>query len=266
MNLKCGHLIAIIFAFGVLGAIILSFFTVTLSKIEPVRDRLTGYPTWHGVYQGFDRQKNDTMGTFIAVIMLVVGLIGLKLVLNPPTKPSLITKFYTVSDDNQESVISEVSTIGFNRSLVTYTLITSITAIAGVIFDIGKLWSAIGLFHNTIEIIILLLIGSGGRLTNVSYFVWMLIYIVSVAGICIFSNFPIDALFFKIQGLCMDYALVIEFVRIYISTKNHQDAGKDELPLDNDDYNDNQSKLLPITFNHHNSIIFLILASSAHVF
>ncbi|CAG8649391.1 5034_t:CDS:2, partial [Funneliformis caledonium] len=185
MGLKCAHLLAIIFAFGVLGAIILSFFTVTLSKIEPVRDRLTGYPTWHGVFQGFDRQKNDTMGTFIAVIMLVVGVIGLKLVLNPPAKPSLITKFYTVSDDpdddNQESAISEVSTIGFNLSLVTYALVTSITAIAGVIFDIGKLWSAIGVFHNTIEIIILLLIGSGGRITNVSYFVWVLIYIVSTA-------------------------------------------------------------------------------------
>ncbi|CAG8729768.1 10909_t:CDS:2, partial [Funneliformis caledonium] len=182
MSLKCGHLLAIIFAFGVLGAIILSFFTVKITKIEPVQDRLTGYPTWHGVYQGYDRQKNDTMRIFIAVIMLVVGVIGLKLVLNPPTKPSLITKFYTVSDDdNQESAISEVSTIDFNRSLVTYTLVTSITALASLIVDIGKLWSVIGVFHNTIEIIILLLIGSGGRIKNVSYFVWVLIYIVSVA-------------------------------------------------------------------------------------
>ncbi|CAG8576932.1 8092_t:CDS:2 [Funneliformis mosseae] len=269
MSLKCGQLLAIIFSGGVLGAIILSLSSVTIPEIELVPDRLTGYPTWHGVYQGFDRQKNDSMITFASAFMLVVGVIGLKLVLNPPTNPSFITRFYTVSDDpddNNKESISGVPTTGFNRSLVIYTFATFVTAIAALLFDIGKLWSVIAVSHNTLELATLLLIGSGGRIKNVSYFVWMFIYIISVGGICVFNDFPIDALFFKIQGLSMDYALVIEFVRVFITTKKHlQDAGNETLPLKSEEIHDNNTrKLLPTTFNHPRHIIFLILASSAH--
>ncbi|CAI2179758.1 2873_t:CDS:2 [Funneliformis geosporum] len=273
MSLRCGQLLAIIFAACVLGAITLSFSFVKVPKIEPEPDRLTGYPTWHGVFKGIDNQKKDSMTAFISIVMLVVGVIGLKLVINPPTKPSLTTKFYTVSDDpnddNQES-ISGVPTIGLNRSLVIYTLVTCVTSAAALIVDIGKLWSVIGLFHNSFELVTLLLIGGGGRIKSVSYLVWIIIYIVSVGGLCIFSDFPNDAFFFKIQGLCFDYALVIEFVRIYITTKKHlRDAGNDTLPLNSEeiDDDDNIRKLLPDTFNHHpKQIIFLILASGAHLF
>jgi len=52
MAIKCGQLLAILFAASVLGAIVLSFIDVEIPKVEPVPDRLTGYPTWHVAYKG----------------------------------------------------------------------------------------------------------------------------------------------------------------------------------------------------------------------
>ena len=74
-------------------------------------------------------------------------------------------------------------------------------------------------------------------------------------------------------GLCMDFALTIEFVRIYIATKEHiREAGRDTLPLTDDDVNnDNGDDALhkqfirPATINHPNQLLLLIAASGVHV-
>ncbi|CAI2179756.1 2872_t:CDS:2 [Funneliformis geosporum] len=265
MSLNWRQYLAIIFAAGVFGAIAISFISVSLPKIEVEPDRLTGYPTWHGAFKGYDSLKNDSMLTFVGAIMFVVSVIGLKLVLNPPTKPS---QFYT-GDDNQET-ISGVPTIGFNRLIVIYMLATFMSAVALIFFDIGKLFAVIAVSHNALEIAMLLLIGGGGRIKGVSFFVWLVIYVESVALIYIFNDFPIDALVFKVQGLTFDFALVIEFVRIYITTINHlRDAGKVKIPSNSEEIvdNDKTRKSLSAIFNQHpKQLIFLILASIIHVF
>ena len=72
----------------------------------------------------------------------------------------------------------------------------------------------------------------------------------------------------------MDFALVIEFVRVYITTKEHiRDGGRDTLPLTEDDVDDdNDSNVLscdnfirPSVINHSNQIIILIVAAFFHV-
>src|SRR5437763_955627 len=123
--------------------------------------------------------------------MVLAGIIGLKTVRNPPTKPKLITYFYTVSDDSDRNPTG-VSTLGFNTLLVYYNFFTALAKLATIVFDIGELWVVIGVFHNTAEVIILVLLGNGGRISNSNFFAWILIYILSVASICIFADFPAD--------------------------------------------------------------------------
>jgi len=205
--------------------------------------------------------------------MVIAGIIGLKTVRNPPTKPKLVTHFYTVSDDSDRDPTG-VPTLGFNTLLIFYNWITALTILASLVFDLGKLWSVIGVLHNTAEIIILVLLGNGGRIRNSNFFAWILTYILSVVSICIFADWPVDAAFFKFQGLCMDFALVIEYIRIFITTKEHiRDAGRDTLPLnvDDDDNNDNNndyrrsSPIWPTTIDHPNHIWLLIIAAGFHL-
>jgi len=131
---------------------------------------------------------------FAILLLFVAGSFGLKLVINPPEKPNMITYFVTTFDNNG------VPTIDFDRLLVLYTWTTFVTAFAALLIDIGKMWSIVGLSHTTLELAILVLLGNGGKIKNVTFLAWMLFYILLVGAICIFSDFPTDALFFKFQG------------------------------------------------------------------
>src|SRR6266498_2656719 len=72
---------------------------------------------------------------------------------------------------------------------------------------------------------------------------------------------------FTYLGLCSDYALIIQFTRIYFSTRKNLGGSNDEqLPL-------NHQQILPSTLSHEffpssvshpNQIILLILASVMH--
>src|SRR5581483_6391974 len=123
---KCMQLSLILLSLSLLGAIGLSFiFTKVPEQIIPIRDRLTGYPTWQGEIEGnyycirnkqkkihvrffifsssllgFDPNRIDGMNFAANVVMLIAGIIGLKTIRNPPTKPKLITYFFPVPDDS----------------------------------------------------------------------------------------------------------------------------------------------------------------------
>ena len=68
----------------------------------------------------------------------------------------------------------------------------------------------------------------------------------------------------------MDFALVIEFTRILIATKEHLRDGSNTLPLI-DDENDNDidahknSPIWPATINFPNNLWLLIVASGFHI-
>jgi len=267
------QLFVILLSLSLLGAIGLSFkFAKTPKKIVPIRDRFTGYPTWQGEIEGFDPNRLDGMSIAANALMLVAGIIGLKSIRNPPAKSRLITHFFTVSDDSDRDPTGEPA-FGFNCLLVLYIWVTLIALVASIFINVGKLWVVLGVFHNSSEILILVLLGSGGKITNSSFLAWMLFYVLSAVTPCIFADFPADAFFFKFQGLCMDFALAIEFVRIYIATKEHiREAGRDTLPLTDDDVNDDNNGdvlrrqcIRPATINHPNQLIVLIAASSVHL-
>jgi hypothetical protein len=75
-------------------------------------------------------------------------------------------------------------------------------------------------------------------------------------------------------GLCADYALIIQFTRIYFLTrKNLREANDEQLPLNNSEQfllsvsqNDlSYDEFFPDSVSHPNQVILLILGSVAHL-
>ncbi|RIA80879.1 hypothetical protein C1645_791665 [Glomus cerebriforme] len=274
MVVRVLQLFVLLVSISLLGVIILSFNFVKLPDIKQEPDRNTGYPTWHGKVEGFDPDRQDAVNTLSVVLMFITGSIGLKIVNNPPTKPKLTTRFFTISDDSDADVTG-VPAIGFNRLLVLYVWATFATILFAILVDVGKLFSVIGIFHNSVEVAILSLIGGGGRIKSSSFIAWWLFYILSSSAFVIFVDFPKDAGIFKFQGLCMDFALFIEFVRVYFATKEHaREAERDTLPPlnaeddNNIDNNNDTSSYLPIfpaTIGYPKHLLVLLLASGIHL-
>jgi hypothetical protein len=148
---------------------------------------------------GFDPNRDDAVGFLSTTLMIISGIIGLKAIRNPPTNPKLTTHFFTTSDDS-DSIPTGVPTLGFNSLLILYNWVTALTVLASTIFDLGKVWVVIGVLHNTSEVIILVLLGNGGKIRNSNFLGWVLFYILFVVSTCIFLDFPGDAGFFKFQG------------------------------------------------------------------
>lgn len=274
MVVRLMQLFTLLLSIGLLAAVILSFSFVKLPDIKQQPDRHTGYPTWHGEIEGYNYDQNDAVNTLTVVLLAITGTIGLKIVNNPPTNQKLITRFYTITDDS-DADINGIPTIGFNRLLVLYVWTTFATVLFAIFVDVGKLFSAIGILHNATEMAILTLIGNGGRIKGGSLFAWLLFYILSASAAVILLDFPKDAALFKFQGLIMDIALVIEFTRIYISTKEHiREAERDTLPSLNPDEDDNNINdnthgtyipILPTTIEYPKHLLVLLLASGIHL-
>jgi len=97
-----------------------------------------------------------------------------------------------------------------------YTIATFITVGGYFFVDIGKLWVPTGALHNLVEVAILLTLLFEGHVQNFRYFYSLLFnYVLLAVFITLILPWPIDALFFKLQGLIIDFALVIQFSRLY---------------------------------------------------
>ncbi|KAF9422037.1 hypothetical protein BGZ94_008688 [Podila epigama] len=109
---------------------------------------------------------------------------------------------------------------------------TTLAAVVGYLFlDVGKIWAVVGALHNLLEVALLIVLHSGGRVTSMSFGIYMFIY-VCVTIICsVYFSWPLDAIFFRWQGLCSDFGLIVMFTRIYLATKKQLaqfDGGRDE--------------------------------------
>ncbi|KAF0510997.1 patatin-domain-containing protein [Gigaspora margarita] len=261
MTFRLGPSICVILTVFICFLSLLTFVGVPKFTITQDRSRLLGYPTWHPPIKGRNDNKSDSALFFTTLLMAITCYLGARWTAHPPTTRKLQT--YFVSDDS-----APVSAYYFNRHLVIYNFITTFTIFAVIILDLGKLWATIGILHNTIEFAILVLIGSGGRLKNISFYGVLLSYAFFVYCGVLLIDWPYDAVWFKIQGLCFDYALMIIFIRIYFNTKHelkHGD-GAERMPLANDeaepdDYaHDHQYSLA----HHPCQLLILVFASFIH--
>ncbi|KAJ3125580.1 hypothetical protein HK098_008369 [Nowakowskiella sp. JEL0407] len=108
-----------------------------------------------------------------------------------------------------------------NATLAFYIFGTCGAIASFIFFDSGKSFSILGVLHNTGEVVLLLLFVTGGKLKNWILPFTLFYYSIVIALIIVFP-WPFDAVWFKIQGLISDFALIIHFYNLLIANKHSQ--------------------------------------------
>ncbi|CAB4384167.1 hypothetical protein RhiirA1_415889 [Rhizophagus irregularis] len=253
---------AVITYFVVLILLLLSFgfSKPTIPAAEP--SRFTGYPTWHGRLDHFDQQTYDTSLIFLIITSILSGYYSLKWTSTRDLPKKYVTYIY------QENG-SRISATWFNKAIAYYIVFTSFAGIALFYLDTGKLWSTFGILHNIWEVCILLLLHQGGKITSSFFFAFIAFYVFIVTLLDIVLSWPFDAVWFKVQGLCSDYALFIVFVRIYLATREYvKEQLSAQLPITNEDDlspSDEEPSVSPKIIQHPNQILLLPFASFFHI-
>ncbi|CAG8451796.1 96_t:CDS:2 [Ambispora gerdemannii] len=223
----------------------------------------TGLPTWHGPTD-FDYNRRYSIFTFSLVLQTFAAIYAFKWTNNAANLPRKIASYF--SDGT-----TSVPTTTYNRLLAFYSLFTALAALALLAFDIGKLWEAFGLWHNLWEVAIVALLSQGGKMKSVTRYVLGLgIYFIGVNSIILFVDWPFDAVFFKFQGLIVDFALFIIYTRIYLNTRKHvREESGEHLPLiseRNENDSGSNEPTRPLLIDHPKQLLLLVAASLVHVF
>ncbi|CAG8457024.1 13946_t:CDS:2 [Funneliformis mosseae] len=260
--MSCRGCAAITFSVVLLSLLLLSFTLIDLNVPDAEPSRSTGYPTWHPVLDHFDQQSYDTSICFLMISLILSGYYSLQWVSHRDLPKKFITYIY------QENG-SRIPAIWFNKTIAYYISFTSVSGVALFFFDSGKLWSTFGTLHNIWEVCILLLLAQGGKITSSFFYAFVAFYIMFVNVLNIVLPWPFDAMWFKAQGICSDYALFIVFVRIYFATREYvKEQSSAQLPLTNEDDispADEEPSVSPKVIRHPNQILLLIFASFTHI-
>ncbi|CAG8510739.1 16470_t:CDS:2 [Racocetra persica] len=220
--------------------------------------RLTGYKAWHPKVIGYSYQMSDAMLFLILLTTGAASYLSIKWTEKFPPNKKYIS--YFIKNGNK------VPTILFDRMIAYYVAITFIASVAYAILDVGKLWSAVGVLHNVFEIVVMLSLHYGGKLESHAAFIWMGIYVFLVISLNVWLEWPQDASWFKFQGLCLDYSMIVVFVRLYFTTlKKLREYESMEIPLNRDDTTDLSPNFYPNTVHHPSQLWLLILASIVHL-
>ncbi|KAG0360222.1 hypothetical protein BG005_011202 [Podila minutissima] len=227
-------IIGLVAAWATLLLLFASFIGVNLSQ-PPLQHEspVTHYPTWHEEYK--NENKEITMSfTLLALLFSSTAAYAAHRAVRAPSRS--LTGFVTIKDGH------ESSSTQINTFIKLYIFATWAAVVAYLFVDVGKIWAVVGALHNLLEVALLVVLQSGGRVTSMTFGIYMFIY-VCVTIICsVYFAWPMDAIFFRWQGksknypiiphgaitafnnifyqrLCSDFGLIVMFVRMYISTK-----------------------------------------------
>ncbi|KAF9579692.1 hypothetical protein BGW38_003945, partial [Lunasporangiospora selenospora] len=123
-----------------------------------------------------------------------------------------------VSQSGHESASTQV-----NQFIKWYINATWIAILGYLFFDVGKIWAVVGALHNLLEVALLIVLQSGGRVSSLYFGLYMFVYVCVTIILSVYLSWPMDAIFFRWQGLCSDFGLVVFFIRMYCSTKKQLD-------------------------------------------
>ncbi|KAF9281641.1 hypothetical protein BGZ68_006523 [Mortierella alpina] len=176
---------------------------------------ITGFPTWHQVYK--NEVKEITVSfTMLALIFSAVAAYAGHRATRSPSRS--LTGFVTISTGNEESSTQ------INEFLQWYIDATLVAVVGYLLFDVGKLWAVVGTLHNQLEVALLITLHSGGRVSSMSFGLYMFAYVCAAIVLSVYLQWPMDAIFFRWQGLCSDFGLIVMFVRMYTATKKQLDS------------------------------------------
>ncbi|KAG0374783.1 hypothetical protein BGX24_009927 [Mortierella sp. AD032] len=208
-------LFAVLAAAGFLG-LGASFIGVKLDNPPPQsKSPITGFPTWHQDYEN----ENKEVTLSFTMLALLFSLTASYVAYRATKKPSRsLTGFVTLPSGNEETSTQ------INEFIQLYINATLAAVIGYLFFDVGKMWAVIGALHNLLEVALLVVLQSGGRVTGMSFGLYMFAYVCITILLSVYLPWPMDAIFFRWQGLCSDFGLIIMFVRMHKSTKAQLDT------------------------------------------
>ncbi|KAF9142282.1 hypothetical protein BGX30_002990 [Mortierella sp. GBA39] len=208
-------LFAVLAAAGLLG-LGASFIGVKIDDPPPQhKSPVTGYPTWHEDYK--NENKEITMSfTMLALIFTLTASYVARLATRKPSRS--LTGFVTLPSGNEETSTQ------INEFFELYINATMLAVVAYLFFDVGKIWAVVGALHNLLEVALLIVLQSGGRVTGISFGLYMFTYVVITILLSVYLSWPLDAIFFRWQGLCSDFGLIVMFVRMHKATKAQLDS------------------------------------------
>ncbi|CAG8459529.1 22373_t:CDS:2 [Cetraspora pellucida] len=132
----------------------------------------------------------------------------------------------------------KVSTTFFNKILAGYVIVNGISTLTLIYSYSIKLFSSIASIHSFFEIFILALLHQGGCVTSNHALASSIIYLLISEGATLLLPIPYSFTWFKFQGLTIDFALFIQFLRIYLTTKKIARNGYSSLPQHASDENE----------------------------
>jgi len=202
----------------------------TMPKPPPqIIDKLTGYPTWRTPYPGWSAEKLDAI-TFMSFTGV---LFGMCLAVYYRTRYSSST--VTIADTTRS-----VSVL-FTTLITLYLVATTITVGGFWAIDVGKLWVTTGTMHNAMELGMLLLMVCAKWREGFEWFYGAIfVYWAFTQAMCIALPWPNDGVYFKFQGLILDFALIINFARLI----RHNRSGG-HITLGHDETEDDSQSLVP---------------------
>ncbi|CAG8455384.1 6921_t:CDS:2 [Acaulospora morrowiae] len=257
---RAGPCLIITFTLLAFLVVLASFITVNFNQ-KPEQDisLRTGYPLWHPPIEGYDQQIIDAVSIFTTLVTSLSGYYIMKWLSEPAGKK--YTTIFVLDD------YKTVTTEEFNYFLGIYALLTALPTFFIIWFDVGKLWSAIGIFHNVSEVIIMLAMHQGGRIISSASIGWLILYAIFASTLSLALSWPLDAVWFKMQGLCSDFAICIQFTRTYFATKAQMRtdaAERDPIHSEEMSTEERNSRHDPIVYFPH-QLLLLILASLVHI-
>ncbi|KAF9358049.1 hypothetical protein BGX26_002570 [Mortierella sp. AD094] len=210
-----------------LAALLFSFVGVNLANPPPQhKSPITGFPTWH---QDYENEVKEITYSFTMLALLFATGAAYAAYRATITPSRSLTGFVTLATGNEEASTQ------INEFIQFYINATWVAILGYFFFDVGKIWAVVGALHNLLEVALLIVFQYGGRVSSMSFALYMFAYICLTILLSVYLPWPLDAIFFRWQGLCSDFGLIVVFVRTYLSTKNQLkafgDADRHDLEL-----------------------------------
>ncbi|CAG8555955.1 15088_t:CDS:2, partial [Cetraspora pellucida] len=162
---------------------------------------LTGLPIWISDSPHFT-VVNETVGIIEFVAAFITGVLAIfcvyvKMRKKPPVR--VPTDNHPI---NNQPVAEEIiwTEMLFNTIVTGYIIVTFIALITASIFQIGKLWSAFGIYHNVLELCLAAALLQSGAFNYVIGVIVIVVYSISAVAISSQLDWYWDATFFKFQG------------------------------------------------------------------
>ncbi|CAG8563325.1 15767_t:CDS:1 [Gigaspora rosea] len=162
---------------------------------------LTGLPVWMSASSGFTA-INETVGLIEYIAAFLTGALAMYCIyIKLHNRQPVSSPVETSPVDGQGSAENIVWTKMLFDTIVTgYIIVTFIALITSVIFEVGKLWSAFGIYHNVLELCLAAALLQNGTFNYIMGLITTVVYSISAVAITSQLDWYWDATFFKFQG------------------------------------------------------------------